>query len=122
MKINIPDVHGNGNILKIEGGYLALVHNRCGRTYYHYFMVMSSDFVVQKISNRFRFNDSCPVEFAMSMFFALNSNNKTIGVSVCENDAFQYVYLIDKEKLLDLIFNDTQIQSKTIKSTACDEP
>ena len=59
--------------------------------------------VLKHISREFRFDRIFGVEIAMSMFNQNGTDN--IGITVCEMDTFQYVYLFDRGKLLDFIYS-----------------
>lgn len=41
---------------------------------------------------------------SISMFYLNGTNEQKIGITVCEDDCFQYVYVVDKEKLVNFIF------------------
>lgn len=40
------------------------------------------------------------------MFFQNNTDDNVVGITVCENDCFQYLYLVDKGKLVDFALKD----------------
>lgn len=99
---------GNTPLFQIDDSrHIAIVHlpHRMGTLEYtSRFIVFDNDLHAVKVSSEFRFDDVCAVEMAMSIF-QQNDRPSMLGVTVCENDTFQYVYLVDKCRLLDFIFS-----------------
>lgn len=99
---------GNTPLFQIDDSTLvAIVHlpHKLGTLEYtSRFIVFDNDLHAVKVSSEFRFDNVCIVEMAMSIF-QQNDRPSMLGITVCENDTFQYVYLVDKYKLLDFIYS-----------------
>ena len=105
-KIELPsNLRGNTPLLKMDDGkHICLVHWRGvenNMDYYHNFAVFGRNMQVESISRSFKFDNVFPTEFCSSMFNLIDSSQ--IGITVCENDCFQYLYVIEKDKLLEFI-------------------
>ena len=82
-----------GSIFQMNDNWMiALVHRyekcKTGRNYLHRFLVMDNKLKIVHASREFKFDDTFPIEFATSIFQAID-NPDTLGITVCENDAFQ---------------------------------
>lgn len=99
---------GNTPLLQLDDFcHIAIVHlpHPFGTLkYINKFIVFDENLNIQRTSREFRFDRACPVEMAMSMF-QQNDRPGMIGITVCENDTFQYVYLVDRFRLMDFIFS-----------------
>lgn len=93
------NIHGNSPLLRTETGYLMLVHTKSVQWYVHMFVELGPDLVPLKVSPPFVFDEVFPVEMSVSVF----RTPRGIGVSVCENDAFQYVYEFDEKTLMSFV-------------------
>lgn len=59
--------------------------------------------VLKRISREFKFDNLFGVEMSISLFNQIGTDN--IGITVCEMDTFQHVYLIDRKKLIEFIYS-----------------
>jgi hypothetical protein len=64
--------------------------------YIHYFLVFDKNNRLVHMSRPFTFDTIYKVEFPISMFYINKTDEKQIGITVCENDMYQYVYTFDK--------------------------
>ena len=94
-----PRTHGNSPLLKTETGYLMLVHTKNTQWYTHMLVELGPDLVPVHVSPLFTFDGVFTVEMSVSIF----RTPRGIGVSVCENDAFQYVYEFDERTLMSFV-------------------
>ena len=97
-------MRGNTNLIKIDDKYITVVHTKNVCKYDSYFIVFNEKMEIEHISQRFRFDSVFQIEMSISMFFKNESNKQTIGITVCEDDYFQYVYLVNRQKLMDFIY------------------
>ena len=75
---------------------MAIYHTRNGFRYTHYFLVFNKNNRLLHMSRPFTFDIIHGVEFPISMFYVNKTNGQQIGITVCENDMYQYVYTFDK--------------------------
>lgn len=105
-KIIVSDnLRGNTPLIEIDGKYFGIVHYRNGMDYYHQFLVFDMNLQIEHISQPFKFDTVFPTEFCSSIFNVIDSDD--IGITVCENDCFQYVYTLDRKTLMDFVFENT---------------
>ena len=104
-KINVcPNkLMGNTPLFKVGDKYITIVHTAVDKEYYHYMCVFDQNLSLEHISRRFVFDKFFPVEFAINMFQQNRTNN--IGITVTEMDSFQYVYLVNKDRLMEFIYS-----------------
>ena len=105
-KINVcPNgLRGNTPLFKIgEDKYITIVHTSNNKEYYHYICVFDQNLSLEHISKKFVFDKFFCVEFAINMFWQNHTSN--IGITVTEMDSFQYVYLVNKDRLMNFIYS-----------------